>query len=164
MTDPSLPGPRVVGAALSPLRLSLIRGYFLLDFVLLGAYAWSTLLGRDAPWPALDGVAFSFWAAVSLLSGLGLRYPQKMLPVLFVQLAYKLVWLLAVAAPMALRGHGGEVAPMARDMAVALALLVAAIPWRYALHTYLRAPAEPWRGAPRATQAAELEPAARRGA
>jgi hypothetical protein len=42
----------------------------------------------------------SFWAALVTLSGLGLRYPLKMLPLLFMQLFYKSVWLIAVAFPL----------------------------------------------------------------
>src|SRR5580704_18639144 len=84
----------------STLRLYVMRFVYLLNFVLLGLDVWPALLRHSGAWDPVKGVAFSFWAALSLLSGLGLRYPLKMVPLLLLQLLYKTLWLVAVALPM----------------------------------------------------------------
>src|ERR1700755_1561899 len=84
----------------STFRLYLMRLVYLLNFVLLGSDVWPAIFRHQGAWDPVKGVAFSFWAALSLVSGLGLRYPLKMAPVLLLQLVYKTLWLLAVALPM----------------------------------------------------------------
>src|SRR5258707_1533836 len=59
-------------------RLYLMRFLFLLNFVLLGLSVWPGLIIHVKPWDPMYGIAISFWAALSLLSGLGIRYPLKM--------------------------------------------------------------------------------------
>jgi len=60
-------------------------------------------------WPGesrlLLGLAGSVFLAFGLLSIMGLRSPLKFAPVLLLQLAYKSIWLLAVALPSLIRGH-----------------------------------------------------------
>jgi len=60
-------------------------------------------------WPGesrlLLGLAGSVYLAFGLLSILGLRSPLKFAPVLLLQLAYKSIWLVAVALPSLIRGH-----------------------------------------------------------
>src|SRR5213083_2191613 len=84
----------------SLVRTRALRVIYLLNFVGLGLMAWPRVLGPDKPLGLMEGVAFSFWAALSALMGLGLRYPLQMLPLLLLQLSYKVVWLLAVALPL----------------------------------------------------------------
>jgi len=66
----------------STFRLYLMRLLYLLNFVLLGLDVWPGIINHVGAWDPVKGVAFSFWAALSALSGLGLRYPLKMLPLL----------------------------------------------------------------------------------
>ena len=80
----------------SILRLYLMRTLYLLNFVLLGLDVWPGIINHVGAWDPVKGVAFSFWAALSVLSGLGLRYPLKMLPLLLLQFVYKSIWLVAV--------------------------------------------------------------------
>ncbi|MGH9379877.1 MAG: hypothetical protein ACRD2Z_04610, partial [Thermoanaerobaculia bacterium] len=89
----------------STFRLYLMRALYFLLLVALGSDVWPRLLQSDRPLAPLDGVAFSFWAALSALAALGLRYPLKMLPLLMLQLLYKSVWLLAVALPLRSAGQ-----------------------------------------------------------
>jgi len=53
--------------------------------------------------PLLLGLAGSVYVAFGLLSILGLRSPLKFAPVLVLQLAYKSIWLLAIALPSLIR-------------------------------------------------------------
>ncbi len=147
MTDHVLSQAIVTGDehGVSIARLTVVRIYYLLDFVLLGLYVWPKIIAGAGDWQPLDSVAFSFWAAVSLLSGLGLRYPIAMLPLLLVQLFYKSVWLLAIALPMWLAGQLAQIQEMTRDMIFALVLLIAVIPWRYVVAKFVKRPGEPWR-------------------
>jgi hypothetical protein len=123
-------------------RLYVMRLVFLLNFVLLGSDVWPEILRHQGVWDPVKGVAFSFWAALSLLSGLGLRYPLKMVPLLLLQLVYKMIWLLAVALPMwpALRSTD-----ITRAMVIGVVVDVLGIPWSYILASYVKERGDRWR-------------------
>lgn len=127
---------------LSTLRLTLMRVVYLLNFVLLGLDAWPTIVGHVGAWEPMRGVAFSFWAALATLSGLGLRNPVKMVPLLLLQFLYKLIWLLGVAVP-----NWSTVRATELFTAMTLGILVdlAAIPWRHVLATFWTMPGDRWR-------------------
>ena len=59
-------------------------------------------------WPRQDPVVFgvtgSIYVSFALLSILGLRAPLKFVPVLVLQLSYKVVWLVGVIVPILLAG------------------------------------------------------------
>jgi hypothetical protein len=61
--------------------------------------------GLPAQDPFLRGITGSLYVAFGILSILGLRSPLKFVPVLFLQLCYKLVWFLAVLLPRLLGGQ-----------------------------------------------------------
>jgi hypothetical protein len=126
----------------STLRLYLMRLVYLLNFVLLGSDVWPTLFKHHGTWDPLKGVAFSFWAALSALSVLGLRYPLKMLPLLLLQLVYKLVWLIAVALPTwsALRSTD-----LTQAMVIGVVVDLVGIPWPYVLTNYVKERGDRWR-------------------
>jgi hypothetical protein len=126
-------------------RLYVMRAAYLLMFVGLAFMAWPALVDSNSPPAPLPGVAFSFWAALSLLMALGIRYPLRMLPMLLIQLLYKLIWLLAIALPRV----GGApmdatMAEFTRAMVMGIIVDVVAIPWRYVLANYVRKPADGW--------------------
>ena len=133
---------RTMSEEISLFRLYLMRFLYLLNFVLLGLDVWPGIINHLGAWDPVKGVAFSFWAALSALSGLGLRYPLKMLPLLLLQLLYKLVWLIAVALPQwaALRST-----PIARAMVIGVVLDLIAIPWPYVLSNYVTKRGDRWR-------------------
>lgn len=128
----------------SMLRLYLMRLLYLLNFVLLGLDVWPALFKHEGAWDPLHGVAFSFWAALSALSALGLRYPLKMVPLLLLQLLYKLVWLTAVALP---QWSAVRSTDLAKAMMIGVVLDLVAIPWPYVLANYARMRGERWRRA-----------------
>ena len=126
----------------STFRLYLMRLLYLLNFVLLGLDVWPALIAHEAVWDPVKGVAFSFWAALSVLSCLGLRYPLKMLPLLLMQLSYKLVWLIAVALPQwSDVGSSG----LATAMLAGVVLDLVAIPWPYVVVNYVKKSGDRWR-------------------
>ena len=82
---------------------------------------------------------------MSLLALLGLRYPVKLLPVLFFESAWKLLWLALVALPQTV-GGSLDTATSATVFSCSLVVLIlAAIPWRYVWANYLRAHGDRWR-------------------
>lgn len=60
-------------------------------------------------WPSQDNIVFgvfgSLYVAFGLASILGLRAPLKFVPVLLLQLTYKIVWFLGVALPLVMKGQ-----------------------------------------------------------
>ena len=134
----------------STLRLYVMRFVYLLNFVLLGLDVWPALFRHQGAWDPVKGVAFSFWAALSLLSGLGLRYPLKMVPLLLLQLVYKAVWLAAVALPMWSAVRSTD---LARAMVIGVVVDVLGIPWSYVLASYMKERGDRWREQARAAVA-----------
>ena len=129
-------------AEVSTLRLYLMRAVFLLNFLVLGSDVWPALLDRREPWDPVAAVAFSCWAALSLLSLLGLRYPVKMLPILLFQATYKAIWLLAVALP---QRADFQAVDLTKIMLIGLAVDILVIPWVFVFRHYIRAPGDLWR-------------------
>jgi hypothetical protein len=129
----------------STFRLYLMRLLYLLNFVLLGSSVWPAIFNHVGAWDPVKGVAFSFWAALSALSALGLRYPLKMLPLLLLQLLYKSIWLIAVALPMWSAVHSTE---LAKAMVMGIPVDLIAIPWPYVLANYVKKRGDRWRSAP----------------
>lgn len=129
---------------LSLARLNLLRmGYGFMGVGLL-LTKWPIILDPPDAWPLAQSVVDSILAAMSLLALLGLRYPTRMLPVLLLESAWKLVWLTAVALPAA---RGGTVDPAMADVILSCALVVvilAVVPWRYAWRSFVSAEGEPW--------------------
>jgi hypothetical protein len=71
-----------------------------------------------------------------------------MLPLLFLQVAYKIVWFLAVAHPLWSAGQwDAEAAGMAKSFAIPVVLDLLVIPWRYVLAHYARKRGDRWRAA-----------------
>lgn len=127
----------------STLRLHLLRFLYLGNLVGVGYSAWPGLLAPEEPLDPVRGVAFCFWAALSGLSALGLRYPLQMLPLLFLQLLYKTLWLVAVWLPLR---AAGETTGLTGIMIAGLAADLVLIPWPYVWTHYASKRGDRWRG------------------
>ncbi|HUJ25869.1 MAG TPA: hypothetical protein VLW85_07620 [Myxococcales bacterium] len=129
----------------STFRLYLLRATYLFVFVGLAVYVWPGII-RHGDLGAAQGVVRSVLGAVGVLALVGVRYPLQMLPLLFFELLWKSIWLVAMALPMWL-AH--RIDASAREsigaclMGVILFPLV--IPWRYVLANYVRRPGDRWR-------------------
>jgi hypothetical protein len=126
-------------------RLYLMRLLYLLNFVFLGLDVWPAIINHAGAWDPVKGVAFSFWAALSALSCLGLRYPLKMVPLLLLQLLYKSIWVIAIALPMWSAFRSIE---LTRIMAGGAIVDLIVIPWPYVLATYVKKGGDRWRSVP----------------
>jgi hypothetical protein len=119
-----------------------MRCVYLLNAALVGSGVWVSFAQRQKPWDPVPGVAYSFWAALAVLSALGIRYPLAMLPVLLMQLVYKTVWLLAVYVPLRAAGRSTD---LTQGFAIGIALDLVVIPWAYVFAHYVRMPGDRWR-------------------
>src|SRR5580693_1981173 len=82
----------------SVFRLTVMRVGYLVLFGGLAVSEWPGLIHHQG-WTSSLGVAASLLAALSLLAGLGIRYPLQMLPVLLFEFGWKAIWLIAIALP-----------------------------------------------------------------
>lgn len=116
---------------LSPLRLLVLRGAYLLMGLGLAIVKWP-LLPDAHMMPLFEGVTLCLLTAMSLLALAGAWRPVPMIPLLVLEVLWKLLWLSVVALPRAL---AGELGTGFVDVAVSCALvvlIVVAVPWRYA--------------------------------
>jgi hypothetical protein len=133
------------GAEVSTVRLNLLRAVYLLIGLGMGIQVWPQIVTGSGNWLGGTGVVKSMLAALTLLCLLGLRYPLKMLPLLFWELVWKTVWLLVVALPT---WRAGSMDAETAETAFAcgfVVLVYAALPWRYVLRHYAGAAGERWK-------------------
>ena len=125
---------------LSTLRLLVMRVPYFFTGVLFSITAWTTLINYWGDFEPVEGVAYAFWGALSILALFGLRFPIKMLPLLLLQFSYKLVWILAVGVPLLTRGELDDSAQeLFRANAIGVAIDLVAIPWLFVFKTYILA-------------------------
>ncbi|MEM8999281.1 MAG: hypothetical protein AAGB24_03370 [Bacteroidota bacterium] len=123
----------------SKFRLTVMRSLYLLTCIGLAFQAWEYLLFTDEPIDYITGVAFSFWATYATLMGLRVRYPIKMLPLLFLQLLYKATWVLTIYFPMKSVGVVTTEAEAFYWICVTAVILdVLVIPWGYFFSNYVK--------------------------
>ena len=136
---------RGTGAEVSLLRLYALRATYLLLVVGMGFQIWPAIIHHTRPWDLMHGVASCMLGAMSALAAVGLRYPLKMLPILFFELVWKATWLIAIAYPL-WTAHKID-ADTAETVTACLMGIIfpIVIPWRYVIAQYLKAPGDRWR-------------------
>jgi hypothetical protein len=105
---------------------------------------WPELFSHD-PWELKQGTVVTMLVAMSVLAILGLRYPQRMLPILLFEVGWKLLWLGTVALPLWVDGN---LTGATREQAVAVlwgAVVIAVVPWGHVLRQFVMARGERWR-------------------
>jgi len=128
----------------SPIRLWVMRGMYLVMAIGLGLTIWPLIVSHDPALPRMTGIALALLGTIGLLSLLGLRYPLQMMPLLLFELSWKAIWLVAFAGPRWLDGTLDEgMRTTVFDTSLGL-VLIAAIPWRYFWANYVARPADPW--------------------
>jgi len=126
-------------------RLYALRAGYLLLVVGLGLTIWPGMIHHETSWTLMQGVVHCMLAALSALALLGLRYPLRMLPLLFFELAWKSIWLIAVALPLwSAHRMDADTAETARECLMA-AVFVIVIPWPYVFSNYLAKAGDRWR-------------------
>jgi hypothetical protein len=126
-------------------RLYLLRAMYLLLVVGLAFTIWPQLLNHPTPWSLWHGVGCSTLGAVSILALLGIRYPLKMLPILFFELVWKSIWLIAVALPLWLANQmDAENLETTQNCLMGI-IIPLVIPWPYVWRHYVRQRGDKWR-------------------
>jgi hypothetical protein len=129
-------------------RLYLLRALYLLIAVGLAVMIWPGILSPPENLSHMAGVGRSLFGAVSLLAFLGLRYPLKMLPLLFFELVWKTIWVLAFGLPLWLNNQlDANTEQTLFDCFVGIVLVLVAMPWGYVVKHYLKVPGDRWTGA-----------------
>ncbi|HEX4534273.1 MAG TPA: hypothetical protein VH000_08575 [Rhizomicrobium sp.] len=119
-------------------RLYLLRGGYLLIAIGMGSIMVPAFL-QHGPWALDQGLKNAMLLALSVLCVLGLRYPLKMLPVLFFEMAWKGFWLGFIALPA---WRNGTLDADMRDTVFSVsfvAIYLALIPWDYVWCNYVTA-------------------------
>jgi hypothetical protein len=115
-----------------PIEVYGLRIVFLLMFLCVGFDSWSALFAHQGPWDPLRGAALCMFAGYSLLAGIGVLRPLRMLPIMVFMVIYKSIWLMVVAYPLWTNGTliGSPIEPMARIFIwVVVPMLL--VPWGY---------------------------------
>jgi len=130
---------------ISTFRLYLLRAGYLLIAVGLGSQIWPEIVLHAKPWELMHGVVVSMLGALSALAILGIRYPLRMLPLLLFELAWKSIWLSAVALPL-WSAHQLDAATSETAFECSFAVIfLALIPWDYVFRNYVTKAGDPWR-------------------
>jgi hypothetical protein len=146
VTKDTAPTPRLRGSAAElPLyRLHLLRFGYAFMTVGLILVKWPLFFDHIENMPLFEGVVACILTAMSLLTLLGLRYPIRMLPVLLLEVLWKVIWLSTVALPKALAGDT-DAATEAVIFSCAVVVVVAAvIPWGNVWRQYVTAKGDRW--------------------
>jgi hypothetical protein len=129
----------------STFRLYVLRAMYLLIAVGLGMTIWPGILSPPGNLSHMGGVVRSLLGAVSLLAVLGIRYPLKMLPLLFFEFLWKCIWVLAFGLPL---WSAQQLDPNMRETLneclLGIVLVPLVMPWGYVVTHYLKAPGDRW--------------------
>lgn len=130
----------------STFRLYLLRATYLFMVVGLGLHIWPGILHPPKDLELIRGVVRSLLGAVCLLAAVGIRYPLKMLPLLFFELVWKSIWILAFGLPL---WSAHQLDPDSRETMKAclmgIVLFPLVIPWGYVFANFVKVPGHRWR-------------------
>lgn len=131
---------------LSVFRLYLLRALFLLIALGQGSQTWPAIIHHTKPWDFWHGVGMCFLGALTALSLLGVRYPVRMLPLLFFELAWKLLWIVTIWLPLWLgRRVDADTADNFFSILLGVVLVPLFLPWGYVWKNYVLWPADRWK-------------------
>lgn len=123
------------------INIYLLRLVYVLMFFVLGKDTWTQILTHQGPWQPTSAVAWTVWTAFATLAGLGIIRPLKMLPILLLEIFYKVLWLIIVAYPLWSKGTlAGSPAEEITSMFLWVILPIAAVPWGYVFVNYIYKP------------------------
>lgn len=146
ISDPSqVPTTGPPAQELTTRRMNVMRfGYAFMGTGLV-IVKWPVLLHDVRSLPVMEGVVVCLLTAMSLLAFLGLRYPVRMLPILLFEVAWKAIWLAAVALPHLVANDLNVEGHSVLFSCSFIVVIAAVIPWRYTWRRYVRTPGDAWR-------------------
>jgi hypothetical protein len=129
----------------STFRLYLLRAMYAFTAVGLLLARWPAIVNPPAGISNAGTVVAMVLGAMSLLAVLGIRYPLKMLPLLFFELLWKVMWVVAWGLPL---WSTQQLAPDSQETLISalvgVVLVPLAVPWGYVVNQYVRAPGDRW--------------------
>lgn len=125
-------------------RLNLMRVGYSVMVVGLVITKWPELISHG-PWELAHGTVVTMLVAMSVLAFVGLRYPQKMLPILLFEVGWKLLWLGIVAIPLWLDGNLTGATLEQTIKVLWVAIVIAVVPWRHVFRQFLLVRGDRWR-------------------
>lgn len=117
-------------------RLWLLRAGYLLLTVGMGMQIIPVFLDHQ-PSTLDEGVVNAMLLAMVLLCAVGLRYPLKMLPILFWEMIWKTAWLISIALPQMLSGSLDENTTSTAFACALVIIIYGVVPWDYVFRTYV---------------------------
>jgi hypothetical protein len=127
-----------------PINIFLLRLLFILMFFVLGKDTWTHVLTHQGSWDPTDAVVWTVWTAFATLAVLGIFRPLKMLPIVLLEIFYKVMWLVMVAYPLWSRGAlAGSKADGITTPFLWVVLPIVAVPWGYVFVNYVYQPKRP---------------------
>jgi hypothetical protein len=127
-------------------RLYVLRATYLLAAAGLAVTVWPLIIAPPEITTDPRSMSRALLGALGLLSAIGVRYPLRMLPILFFEFVWKLIWLVAFGLRAWLGpGLDKSASQMMVTCLGAVILVPLVIPWGYVITHYIRAPGDPWR-------------------
>jgi hypothetical protein len=133
----------------STFRLYLLRAMYVFMVVGLTIFKLAPAILHPENLSPQDSVVVSVLGGFALLAVVGIRYPIKMLPLLFFEFVWKVVWVVAFGLPLLLSGglepnvsFGGTETLINCLLGIVLVPIVT--PWGYVFKHYLKAPGDRW--------------------
>jgi hypothetical protein len=120
------------------INIYLLRVLYTLIFVFVGKSSWTYIGANYGVLDPMEGVVWSVWASFSVLSFIGIIYPLKMLPIILLEILYKVIWLLVVAYPLWSVGQleGSDAEGLFLPF-VWVIFPIVAVPWKYVFKKYV---------------------------
>ncbi len=120
------------------INIYLLRLMFILMVVFLGMDSWSHILSFKGIWNSTNAMAWCIWASYSVLAILGIIHPLKMLPIVMLEIFYKVLWLMIVAFPLWKSNQlTGSPAEAMTNAFLWVLLPIVAMPWKYFFKEYI---------------------------
>ncbi len=145
IVNPKVEPPAVDDDELSTRRLNVMRAGYAFIGVGLAIVKWPVLLQDAGSLPVMEGVVTCLLTAMSLLAFLGLRHPVRLLPILLFEVAWKAIWIAAVAVPHLVSGDMNAATSEVLFRCYFDVVVLAVIPWRYAWTRYAETLGDTWR-------------------
>jgi hypothetical protein len=123
------------------INIYLLRLVFILMFFVLGRETWTHIFAHPGTWEPRDAIAWCVWTAFATLAGLGIFRPLKMLPILLLEIFYKVLWLILVAYPLWSAGTLERSSAEGTTSSFLWVILpIVAVPWVYVFENYIYKP------------------------
>ena len=121
-----------------PINIYLMRLLYLLMVVFVGQDAWGYIIQHQGDWNPDDAMIWSVWAAFATLAVLGLFRTVQMIPILLLEIFYKVLWLAIVAYPLWQSGElQGSPAEGMTYAFVWVLLPIVSVPWGFVFRHYI---------------------------